>query len=232
MKIYINNFNIDILPSIIKSFTEYYINSETYIQIYSEDGVFQINDTSTKKQNITDKDIQIFKEYYENFTLIADPSYYTLEETYNIPSEHLSTTVKRCFFTPDKNSIFKLVIEGNILEENNKNNKDSMYGIHPYDIYIEVEGEIVGKIPVKDIKKKVERLIFNANDIVFGDIIDVKEYVEVDKDKYQNRNNQDRNKKDPNTEKKDQNKNDQNTDLNLNDELVKQEIIVFLSLLN
>ena len=198
MKIYINNFNIDILPSIIKSLTEYYINSETYIQIYSEDGIFQINDTSTKKQNITDKEIQIFKEYYENFTLIADPSYYTLEQTYNIPSEHLSTTVKRCFFTPDKNSIFKLVIEGNILEENNKNNKNSMYDIHPYDIYIE-----------------------------------------VDKDKYQNRNNQDRNKKDPNTEKKDQNKdtndqnkNVQNTDLNLNDELVKQEIIVFLSLLN
>ena len=198
MKIYINNFNIDILPSIIKSLTEYYINSETYIQIYSEDGIFQINDASTKKQNSTDKEIQIFKEYYENFTLIADPSYYTLEQTYNIPSEHLSTTVKRCFFTPDKNSIFKLVIEGNILEENNKNNKDSMYGIHPYDIYIE-----------------------------------------VDKDKYQNRNNQDRNKKDPNTEKKDQNKdknvqnkNAQNTDLNLNDELVKQEIIVFLSLLN
>ena len=198
MKIYINNFNIDILPSIIKSLTEYYINSETYIQIYSEDGIFQINDASTKKQNSTDKEIQIFKEYYENFTLIADPSYYTLEQTYNIPSEHLSTTVKRCFFTPDKNSIFKLVIEGNILEENNKNNKDSMYDIHPYDIYIE-----------------------------------------VDKDKYQNRNNQDRNKKDPNTEKKDrnkdtnvQNKNAQNTDLNLNDELVKQEIIVFLSLLN
>lgn len=198
MKIYINNFNIDILPSIIKSLTEYYINSETYIQIYSEDGIFQINDASTKKQNSTDKEIQIFKEYYENFTLIADPSYYTLEQTYNIPSEHLSTTVKRCFFTPDKNSIFKLVIEGTILEENNKNNKDSIYGIHPYDIYIE-----------------------------------------VDNDKYQNRNNQDRNKKDPNTEKKDrnkdtnvQNKNAQNTDLNLNDELVKQEIIVFLSLLN
>lgn len=198
MKIYINNFNIDILPSIIKSLTEYYINSETYIQIYSEDGIFQINDASTKKQNITDKEIQIFKEYYENFTLIADPSYYTFEQTYNIPSEHLSTKVKRCFFTPDKNSIFKLVIEGTILEENNKNNKDSMYDIHPYDIYIE-----------------------------------------VDKDKYQNRNNQDRNKKDPNTEKKDrnkdtnvQNKNAQNTDLNLNDELVKQEIIVFLSLLN
>jgi hypothetical protein len=198
MKIYINNFNIDILQSVTKTLTEYYINSETYIQIYSEDGLFQINEHSTKKQNIVDKDIEIFKEYYENFTLISDPSYYTLEQTYNIPSDHLSTKVKRCFFTPDKKSIFKLVIEGTILEENNKQNHDYNFGIHPYDIYIE-----------------------------------------VDKDKYQTRNNQDRNKKDPNTEKKDQNKNKdtndqntENTELNLNDELVKQEIIVFLSLLN
>jgi hypothetical protein len=48
----------------------------------------------------------------------------------------------------------------------------------------EEEGEIVEKIPIKDVKKKVERLIFNANDIVFGDIMDVEEYVEIDKDKY------------------------------------------------
>ena len=46
------------------------------------------------------------------------------------------------------------------------------------------EGEIVDKIPVKQIKKKAERLIFNADDIVFGDIMNVEEYVEVDKDKY------------------------------------------------
>jgi len=46
------------------------------------------------------------------------------------------------------------------------------------------EGEIVDKIPIKQIKKKAERLIFNADDIVFGDIMNVEEYVEVDKDKY------------------------------------------------
>jgi hypothetical protein len=46
------------------------------------------------------------------------------------------------------------------------------------------EGEIVDKIPVKEIKKRAERLFFNADDIVFGDIVDVEQYVEVDKDKY------------------------------------------------
>ena len=53
------------------------------------------------------------------------------------------------------------------------------------DVYSDQEeGEIVDKIPVKQIKKKVERLIFNADDIVFGDVMNVEEYVEVDKDKY------------------------------------------------
>ena len=46
------------------------------------------------------------------------------------------------------------------------------------------EGEIVEKIPIKEVKKNVERLIFNADEIVFGDIMNVEEYVEIDKDKY------------------------------------------------
>jgi hypothetical protein len=45
------------------------------------------------------------------------------------------------------------------------------------------EGE-TRKIPLKKIKENVERLVFNANDIVFGEILNVEEYVEVDKDKY------------------------------------------------
>ena len=46
------------------------------------------------------------------------------------------------------------------------------------------EGEPTREMPVKKIKANVERLIFNANDIIFGDIIDVQQFVEIDKDKY------------------------------------------------
>jgi hypothetical protein len=49
------------------------------------------------------------------------------------------------------------------------------------------EGEIIEKgekIPIKKIKANVERLIFNADDIVFGEIMHIQEQVEIDKDKY------------------------------------------------
>ena len=61
MKIYINNFNIEILSNIVKTIKEQYIDSETYLQIYSSDGIYQIGDNSFKKLNPTDGDIKIYK---------------------------------------------------------------------------------------------------------------------------------------------------------------------------
>jgi hypothetical protein len=142
MKIYINNFNIDILSSIMKSISEHFIGSESYIQIYSEDGLYQIDNSSIKKQLIIDKEIEIFKEYYEDFTLIADPSHYTLQKVNKIPCNHLVSNVKRCFFTPDKKSPLKLVIEGTTLEETVCNKLSNIYNMNPYDIYLEVDGDI------------------------------------------------------------------------------------------
>ena len=37
MKIYINHLNLDALPELLKTLTNNYITSETYIQIYSSD---------------------------------------------------------------------------------------------------------------------------------------------------------------------------------------------------
>ena len=142
MKIYINNFNIDILSLIMKPLEQYFVCSESYIQICSEDGIYQIDNYSIKKQIIIDKKIQIFKEYYEEFTLIADPSYYTLQKVNKIPCNHIVSNMKRCFFTPDKKSPLKLVIEGTILEETVCNQLSNIYNMDPYDIYLEVDKEI------------------------------------------------------------------------------------------
>ena len=49
------------------------------------------------------------------------------------------------------------------------------------------EGEMredIEKIPVKNVKKNIERLIFNADDIVFGEIMHIQERVEIEQDKY------------------------------------------------
>ena len=67
MRIYINNFNIDILSTIMQTLNEYYIKSDSYIQIYGIDGIYKIDEFSIKKLNYNDNDIEIFNNYYEQF---------------------------------------------------------------------------------------------------------------------------------------------------------------------
>ena len=141
MKIYINNLNIDILSTIMTKIKQQYITSETYIQIYANDGIYQINDKAIQKCNPVDHDIQLHDNYYENYTLIVDPSYYTLETAHKIPLEHISTKMKKYIYQINKQSDIRLVIEGPILEDstttNTNTNPASDYDIKPCDLYFE-----------------------------------------------------------------------------------------------
>ena len=40
MKIYINHLNLDALPELLNTLSNNYKNSETYIQVYSSDGIY------------------------------------------------------------------------------------------------------------------------------------------------------------------------------------------------
>jgi hypothetical protein len=151
MKIYIKNFNIEILHEILKKLSDVYANSETFIQIYSIDGIYKIDESTIKKQICVDKDIILFENYFNNLTLIADPSYYKTEIINNIIPEHISTKMKRCFFETNKNSNIKLVIEGEAIEKMN-----NYYGIVPQDIYF----EILDNIDINNALIKKEIIVF------------------------------------------------------------------------
>ena len=161
MKIYINNFNIDLLSTIMNNIKEQYIDSETFIQIYAIDGIYTITNNVIQKCNSVDSDIKIHKNYFENFTLIGDPSYYTTEEVNKIPLDHISTKVKRCFYQINKKSDIKLVIEGPVIEESllikkpvANSNKD--FNITPNDIYFELSDII----DINDALIKKELIVF------------------------------------------------------------------------
>ena len=161
MKIYINNFNIDLLSNIMNNIKEQYIDSETYIQIYAIDGIYQITNNIIRKCNSVDSDIKIHKNYYDNFELIVDPSYYTLEEVNKIPLDHISTKMKRCFFQINKKSDLKLVIEGPIFGDPGFTTKSTTtssndYGITPADIYF----ELTHNIDINDALIKKEIFVF------------------------------------------------------------------------
>ena len=152
MKIYINNLNIDILNNLLHIFNDKYIDSETYIQIYSIDGIYKINDNQIKKLNIMDKEIELFQNYYNNFTLIVDKSFFIEENVHSINPEHISIKLKRCFFKSYQKSNIQLVIEG-LINEDLTSNK---HFIKPNDIYFEINDNI----DIKDDLIKKEIIVF------------------------------------------------------------------------
>ena len=46
------------------------------------------------------------------------------------------------------------------------------------------EGTRVEQYPKKEVKERVQRMMFDVDDLEFGDIVKVEEYVTIDKDKY------------------------------------------------
>jgi hypothetical protein len=157
MKIYINHLNLDALPEILMSLNNNYIKSETYIQIYSSDGIYEINNSSSKKLLTIDNDIEILQNYHENFTLLVDPSYYRTEDIFQINNDHISRKMKRCFFELNKNSKIKLVIEGEVLDDKHFYKRISNeYGIAPNDIFF----ELPEKTNINDALVKKELIVF------------------------------------------------------------------------
>jgi hypothetical protein len=63
MRIYINNFNLDILNDISELFKEYMINSKTYIELYTSEGNYHIEEKNIYNLDTCDKDIKIFDNY-------------------------------------------------------------------------------------------------------------------------------------------------------------------------
>jgi hypothetical protein len=166
MKIYINHFNLLVLPDLLKSLSKYKINSEEFLQIYSPEGIYLIDQGSTMKLNPVDHDIVILKNFYQEFTLIVDPSFYIVEKTNQIPPEHICIKIKREYFNLNDKSFtnkksIKLVIESEQVNElpsgfNFLNQNNSENGYVPNDIYF----ELPNGSNLKDALVKEELIVF------------------------------------------------------------------------
>ena len=98
------------------------------------------------------------------FTLIEDTSYYTTEIINKLPSEHIATHIKRCFFKLEKSSDVQLVIEGSCLDDNTTFNKKNNYNINPTDIYFELSNN--NDINNALVKKEIIVFLSLLNNIV------------------------------------------------------------------
>lgn len=115
MKIYINNLNLDIINEISELFKENLTRTDKYIELYTNEGVYRVEDKAIYLLDITDKDIQIFEKYYNIFTLIVDASFFDKKNTSSIHGEtHQSFQITENYYKLDKNSCILLVIKYNL----------------------------------------------------------------------------------------------------------------------
>lgn len=135
MKIYINNLNLNILKDIQEALVKELINSEYYIQLYTNEGIFNIEKNNVYYLEPFDNDIKIYEKYFKDFTIIVDSSYFKKTITSSINgNKHLSINIKKDYYKLNKGSKVQLVIE---------NQQDISSGHYtPSDIYFEFHENI------------------------------------------------------------------------------------------
>ena len=112
MKIYINNFNLNILNHIVELFKEKMVKTKTFIELYTNEGIYHIHNKNIYIIEIIDKDIIKYEKFYNNFTLIVDLSYITENNTATIEgTTHLPFEIKKTYHKLSNNSSLHLVIE-------------------------------------------------------------------------------------------------------------------------
>jgi len=133
MRIYINNLNLDIINDISDIFKEYMTNFETYIELYTSDGIYRIEDKKLFFLDTCDKEIKMFENYYNNFTLIVDPSFFQKQSCSSIHGDtHIALYIKKNCYKINTSSEIKMVIKYIL-------NNDKYI---PNDIYFESEENI------------------------------------------------------------------------------------------
>jgi DNA mismatch repair ATPase MutL len=110
MKIYIHNFSLDNLQNLYKKLTPYHQCSESYLQLYSPDGIYIVDDHSINKLLPVDHDIFMIKNYHDNYSLLVDPSFFILEKSNYVSNDHITKKVQKHIFVKEGTNV-KLVIE-------------------------------------------------------------------------------------------------------------------------
>ena len=133
MKIYINNLNLNILNELSNNFKSLLIDKKQYIILYTEEGIYEINNKLIYRLEQIDRDIKQYENFYNEFTLIIDPSFFNKHiETSIIGTKHISNQIVKYIYKLNKKSDLNLIIEYNSNDSKMIEN----------DIYFELNKEI------------------------------------------------------------------------------------------
>jgi len=89
MKLYIENFGISNLVKTLGVLEKYPVHKKYKSEIYSDDGIYNVNNIDLYKCVIKDDDIKKIDNYYNDKSLLIDNSKVTYIKWNQIPYEHI-----------------------------------------------------------------------------------------------------------------------------------------------
>jgi hypothetical protein len=156
MKIYIENYNIENLSKKMKGLNKYLTNKTNVIEVYSDEGIFAIDQQNIYKVNYLDKPIKKGK-YISDTSAVFDMIINTTETTKAIvnqlPPDNVILKTETQVYQINATSKTKLVIISTLNKAVNE--------YKPYDFYFDVSNDIDINSPI--FKEDINVFLFHLN---------------------------------------------------------------------
>jgi hypothetical protein len=136
MKIYITDYSLSKLKTRISSLKKYLVEEKSKFEVISNEGQYYIDNSKIYKFVIIDKETKLYKNYYDDLSLLVDKSYSILSETNQIPNCNIEISSKYFYFALNKSTKLTFVIK--TFDEVT----DNMNDINPCDFYFELDGDV------------------------------------------------------------------------------------------
>ena len=119
MKIYLENYNPVLLKNKVALFEKYLVNTNQFIEVITENGLYIVDDKDICKINVTLD--ESMKMEYPPFSFIVDKSKVNLEKVYTVPNHTYLTKIVKNVYKPNKGSKIQFIIEGETSNMNGAN---------------------------------------------------------------------------------------------------------------
>lgn len=156
MKIYIENYNITNLSKKMKGLNKYLTNKINTIDVYSDDGIFSVDQQNIHKVTYLDKPVKKVKYINENdtiFDMMIDSSETIITMVNQLPPDNLIMKTETQVYQTSATSKVKLVI---VLLLNRQLNE-----YKPHDFYFDVSNDIDINSPI--FKEDINVFLFHLN---------------------------------------------------------------------
>lgn len=112
MRIYIHNINLQALNIIQKSITDLLTETKSYIEVYTNESIYQIDGKHITLLEPKDGEISFHQNYYDDISLIVDNSYFQkTNETSIYGNKHLHKPIRKYIYKLNPKSKVCFVIE-------------------------------------------------------------------------------------------------------------------------